>query len=112
MGNFVFEEVSKIFRDSAILAHLYETLITLISKCLNADCLTSFRPISLCNIVYKVVTKIIVKRLRPMLPKLISPLPNSLCARKNEVGQHDYNSGNYSLHESQEREGGLYGNKN
>ena len=55
-------------------SHLNETLITLIPKHLGADYLATFRPISLCNTVYKVVTKIIVKRLRPFLPKLISPL--------------------------------------
>ncbi|XP_075640270.1 uncharacterized protein LOC142612022 [Castanea sativa] len=36
--------------------------------------LGNYRPISLCNTVYKMVTKIIVARLRPFLDKLISPL--------------------------------------
>ena len=34
----------------------------------------NYKPISLCNIVYKIVTKVIVTRLRPYLDKLISPL--------------------------------------
>jgi len=34
----------------------------------------NYRPINLCNMVYKVVTKIIVARLRPLLSKLVSPL--------------------------------------
>ena len=34
----------------------------------------NYKPISLCNIVYKTVTKVIVARLRPYLDKLISPL--------------------------------------
>ena len=34
----------------------------------------NYKPISLCNIVYKIVTKVIVARLRPYLDKLISPL--------------------------------------
>ena len=33
----------------------------------------NYKPISLCNIVYKIVTKVIVARLRPYLDKLISP---------------------------------------
>ena len=82
MGNSVFKEVSKIFRDSAIPSHLNETLITLIPKCPEANYLTSFRPISHCNIVHKVVTNIIVKKLRPMLPKLISPLQIAFVPRR------------------------------
>lgn len=82
MGNFIFEEVSKIFKDSVIPPHINETLITLILKCLGANYLTLFRLISLCNIVYKVVTKIIVKRLRPMLPKLIFPLQRTFVPRR------------------------------
>ena len=54
--------------------HLNKILITLIPKHPGADCQASFRLISLCNTVYKVVTKVIVKRLFSLLPKLISPL--------------------------------------
>ena len=70
----VFREVKEIFDNLSMPPHLNETLITLIPKCPGADSLGLFRPISLCNTVYKVVTKTIVKRLRPLLPHLISPL--------------------------------------
>ncbi|KAK4384392.1 hypothetical protein Sango_3065200 [Sesamum angolense] len=36
-----------------------------------------FRPISCCNVLYKVITKIIVQRLRLVLDKLISPSQNA-----------------------------------
>ena len=77
VGTSVVNEVFKVFQSSTMPPHQNETLITLIPKHPRANCLASFRPISLCNTMYKVVTKIIVKRLRPFLPKLISPLQNA-----------------------------------
>ena len=74
VGNTIFREVKEIFANFAMPPHLNETLITLIPKCLGANSIGLFRPISLCNAIYKVVTKMIVKRLRPLLPSLISPL--------------------------------------
>uniref|UniRef100_A0A2N9I899 Reverse transcriptase domain-containing protein n=1 Tax=Fagus sylvatica TaxID=28930 RepID=A0A2N9I899_FAGSY len=74
VGDAVFKEVSHIFDTGCMPEFLNQTLLTLIPKCPGADCLGNFRPISLCNTLYKVVTKIIVKRLRVALPKLVSPL--------------------------------------
>ena len=50
------------------------THVALIPKIQGPETLGNYRPISLCNVGYKVVTKIIVARLRPYLDKLISPL--------------------------------------
>jgi hypothetical protein len=49
-----------------------ETTIVLIPKSKNAYHLKDFRPISLCNVLYKVVAKCIVNRLRLLLQDLIS----------------------------------------
>ena len=66
-------EVSKIFDSRVIPDFLNETLISLFPKCSSPESLSNFRPISICNTIYKVVTKIIVGRIRPFLDKLISP---------------------------------------
>lgn len=48
------------------------TLITLILKVSNANNVTNFRPISLCNIIYKIVTKSLANRFRLVLRDVIS----------------------------------------
>ena len=68
------EEVRKIFTAMEIAEELYRTHITFIPKIPGSETLNNYRPISLCNTVYKIVSKILVARLRPLLGKLISPL--------------------------------------
>lgn len=65
-------EVFPIFNGGTILEYINDTLITLIPKCQYLETLNNYRPISLCNTVYKVVSKIIVGRIRPLISKLVS----------------------------------------
>ena len=51
---------------------LNSTFLTLIPKKDSPESLEDYRPISLCNITYKVVTKIIAQRFRKVLSKIIS----------------------------------------
>jgi hypothetical protein len=69
----VVKEVSHIFNCGKMPPYLNKTLISLIPKCAGPESLSQFRPISLCNTVYKIVTKSIVARIRPLLSNLISP---------------------------------------
>jgi len=45
----------------------------LIPKIDNPETTAHFRPISLCNTVYKILVKILVNRLRPVLQRIIHP---------------------------------------
>ena len=74
VGKSVLEEVGKIFAERKMPEYLNRTHIALIPKVQGPETLGNYCPISLSNIVYKVVTKIIVARLRPFLDNLISPL--------------------------------------
>ena len=54
-------------------AGVHDICIVLIPKIPHPETLKDFRPISLCNVIYKVVSKCIVNSLRPLLQDIISP---------------------------------------
>ena len=51
---------------------LNNTFITLIPKVKSPTKFSEFRPISLCNIVYKLVSKVVANMMRGLLPLIIS----------------------------------------
>jgi len=61
------------------------TLISLIPKKEEVMCMKDSCPISLCNISYKTVTKIVAQRLRPCMTKLIGPCQSS-CIPSRQSG--------------------------
>ncbi|KAL0373036.1 UNVERIFIED_CONTAM: hypothetical protein Scaly_0985200 [Sesamum calycinum] len=75
------EEVSKaiidFFTTGCLLKQLNATLLTLIPKVRTPHSVADFRPISCCNVIYKVITKILVSRIREILDLLISPSQNA-----------------------------------
>ena len=73
VGGSVREEVKNVFRERKVPDYLNKTNIVLIPKNQGLESISNFRPISLCNSVYKIVSKIIVSRIRPLLDQLISP---------------------------------------
>ena len=81
----VCQEVKKAFTFGSIPAFLNTTLITLIPKCNNPESLANFRPISLCNFVYKIISKVLVARIRPLLNNLISPIQTAFVPGRRGV---------------------------
>jgi hypothetical protein len=69
----VIPAVKEFFSTGVMPPGVNDTCIVLIPKVPHPETLKDFRPISLCNVIYKVVSKCIVNRLRPLLQDPISP---------------------------------------
>jgi hypothetical protein len=73
VGERVKEEVLAVLNGSAMPDGWNDIVIVLIPKTSSLEMLKDLRPISLCNVVYKLVSKVLANRLKLVLPKIISP---------------------------------------
>ena len=77
VGDSVIKEVMKVFLDRKVPDYLNKTLIVLIPKVQGPESIGNYRPISLCNSIYKIISKVIVNRLRPLLDNIVSPFQSA-----------------------------------
>jgi hypothetical protein len=72
VGRDVTDTVLEFFYSGRLLREANATIITLVPKRKQPSVMSDFRPISCCNIVYKVITKILANRLCPGLNDIVS----------------------------------------
>jgi len=60
------------FKDGKILKEIKHTLIGLIAKVDSPTMTSQFRPTSLCNNLYKIISKILVNRMHPILDCILT----------------------------------------
>lgn len=72
LGKEVFQCCKKWLHDVTFPANLNDTTVVLIPKKDNADSMKDLRPIALCNVLYKIIAKVLSNRLRDILPNIIS----------------------------------------
>ena len=89
----VLECVWDFFLNKKMAREQNHTFITLIPKQTWAHLVNHFRPICLCNISYKIISKILANRLKLGLPKIISPLQYAFVPNRsiqhNSIIAHD-----------------------
>ena len=85
VGDSIRKEVKNIFRERKIPDYLNSTSIVLIPKVQGPKSIGGYRPISLCNSVYKIISKVLVERIRPFLDKIISPCQATFVSERKGV---------------------------
>ena len=73
IGDQIFSVTSQWLSTGAFPLDLNDTLIVLIPKCENPSSIKELRSISLCNVLYKLVAKVLANRMKDVLCRLISP---------------------------------------
>eukprot|EP00253_Pinus_taeda_P031160 PITA_31160 len=72
LGKEILELVEESRMNQKVWPALNSTFYALIPKGDNLEDANGFRPIVLCNVIYKIITSMMAKRLKPLLDKLIS----------------------------------------
>ena len=75
--------IKTFFCEGKLLKQINHTLITLIPKVDNPSSLVHFRPISLCNTLYKIITKIMVNRMRPIIERIVDPVQGAFVPKRS-----------------------------
>ena len=80
-----------ILNEGGNIAPLNHTYIALIPKVRKSRTVNEFRPISLCNIIYKLIAKVVANGLKKILNDIISPtqsvfLPNKFITDNIVIG--------------------------
>ncbi|KAL2239614.1 UNVERIFIED_CONTAM: hypothetical protein Sindi_0602600 [Sesamum indicum] len=73
VGGEVTRAVLDFFTTGRLLKQINTTLLALIPKVHSPMTVSDFRPISCCNVLYKIIAKLLVQRLSVVLDKMISP---------------------------------------
>jgi hypothetical protein len=73
IGEDVCQAVLQTLATGFINEELNFSYIALIPKTLQPSCVSDFQPISLCNVLYKIISKVLANRLKMVFPRIISP---------------------------------------
>ena len=82
VGNDVIEATLSVLNNGVMPANINHTFISLIPKINASTNHKDFRPISLCNVIYKIISKTIANRLKKIIPKLVSETQSAFMSER------------------------------
>ena len=82
VGDDVVSAVLDFLNNGNMLPEINHTNIVLIPKVKDLEKMSDFRPISLCNVIYKIISKVLANRLKQVLPHIISPTQSAFVSRR------------------------------
>ncbi|CAA7049547.1 unnamed protein product [Microthlaspi erraticum] len=65
------------FRTGSLPQGTNDVMLVLLPKVASPEKIQQFRPISMCNVLLKIITKVMVERMKPVMTKLIGPAQSS-----------------------------------
>ncbi|KAM2092455.1 hypothetical protein TB2_030374 [Malus domestica] len=82
VGGDVISTVKAFWKSGKLLKKLNHTNLVLIPKVACPKNMTQYRPIALCNVIYKILAKVLTNRLKRVMPKVISDNQSAFVAGK------------------------------
>ena len=82
MGENVVNAVLDYLHSGVMGPDINHTNIVLIPKIKSLERMSDFRPISLCNVIYKIISKVLANRLKQILPSFISSTLSAFVPRR------------------------------
>ncbi|XP_025665275.1 uncharacterized protein [Arachis hypogaea] len=78
----VCEVVKHFFQEGVLPSRIGDTIIVLVPKTNYPETLNQLRPISCCNFIYKIISKVLVIRLRRIIDAIVSPIQSAFVGRR------------------------------
>ena len=73
------------FSSGQILRQINHSVLALIPKSKESDKVEDYRPIACCNVIYKVISKILAMRLAPVLITIVDPAQAAYVQNRKKV---------------------------